>query len=163
MNYVPEHDGPVTFSATLSPHRSLSSTGFKLLMFVVGGASLMAGMAFLTLGAWPVMGFFGLEVLLIYVAFRLNYRSGRIYEVVDLSQEYLTLSRVHPSGRGETFNFNPYWVKVILSERRNGHTKLSLASHGNAVPFGRFLTDDERRDFAAALTSAIMDLRQAPR
>src|SRR5262245_66677069 len=93
------------FRALLTPYRSLSPAGFMILMAVVGLVSFGTGLMFLMMGAWPVFGFFGLDVLLIYVAFRVNYRSGRRYETIDLSHDQLVLTRVHPSGRSERFEF----------------------------------------------------------
>ena len=152
-----------SFQATLAPYRSLSPAGFATLMTAVGAVGFMSGIAFLLLGAWPVMFFFGLDVLLIYVAFRMSYRSGRLYETIDLTPEHLTLARFHPSGRGEQFEFNPTWVRVLLTEGRDGRTHLALASHGRSVGFGAFLTDDERRDFASVLKEAIVLARGGPR
>src|SRR5690348_16343440 len=85
------------FRAILHPHRSLEPKGFLILMLAIGGVSFLMGMAFLIMGAWPVLGFFGLDVLLIYVAFRLNYRAARAYEVVELTPHTLTLEKVSPS------------------------------------------------------------------
>ena len=118
-------------------------------------------MVFLAMGAWPVFGFFGLDVALVYIAFRLNYRSGRLYELVELTPETLTVTRVHPSGKRESFDFNPYWVRVRLAEGPQGRTDLRLASHGRELSFGRFLTDDERRDFSDALAGALIEARGA--
>ena len=87
------------------------------------------------MGAWPVFGFFGLDVALIYAAFKLNYRSGRLYETVELTPETLTITRVHPSGKQESFDFNPYWVRVRLAEVPQGRTDLRLASHGREFSF----------------------------
>ncbi len=147
------------FRALLTPHRSLSPTGFVIVMAAVGFVSFATGLMFLIMGAWPVFGFFGLDVLLIYIAFRLNYRSGRLYETIDLTPEQLILTRVHPSGRSERFEFNPYWVQVRLRESPDGRTQLGLASRGQQLSFGRFLTDDERRDFATALKQALLAAR----
>ena len=83
------------FRAVLTAHRSLPRVGFKVLMAAVGGVSLVLGMGFLMLGAWPVFGFFGLDVLLVYLAFELNYRAGRLYETVELVPQVLTVTRVH--------------------------------------------------------------------
>jgi uncharacterized membrane protein len=155
---TPEHDPdrePPIFSAVLTPHRSLSPAGFLIFMAVLGGLSFVTGMVFLLAGAWPVFGFLGLDAVLILLAFKLNYRSGRLFETVELTRNLLTLTRVHPSGARESFEFNPYWVRVLLSERPDGRTELRLASHGREYPFARFLTDDERRDFARALTGAL--------
>ncbi len=139
----------------LRPHRSLSATGFLVLMGVIAGISFATGLVFLLLGAWPVLFFCGLDVLAIYVAFRLNYRSGRAAELVEIDGALLALTRWHPSGREERIELNPYWVRVRLAELRDGRTDLRLASHGREVSLGRFLTDDERRDVAAVLRDAL--------
>ena len=154
-----QEDG--AFRAVLHQHRSLSPTGFLILMVAIGSVSFVMGMVFLLMGAWPVFGFFGLDVALIYLAFTLNYRSGRLYETVELTPEILTVTRVHPSGKRESFDFNPYWVRVLLAQRPDGRTDLRLASHGREFSFGRFLTDDERRDFSNALSIAIAQSRVA--
>jgi uncharacterized membrane protein len=151
------------FRAVLMPYRSLGSAGFLVLMSAVGLVSLAAGAVLLAMGAWPVFAFLALDVLLIYVAFRLSYRSGRQYETVELTRELLTLTRTYPSGRSESFQFNPYWLQVRLHEGRHGRADLCLASHGRELPIGRFLTDDEKREFAEALKSALLAARGGPR
>jgi len=128
-------------------------------MTAIGLVSFVTGMVFLLMGAWPVFGFFGLDVALIYIAFKLNYRSGRLYETVELTPAMLTVTRVHPSGKRENFEFNPYWVRVRIAEGPQGRTDLRLASHGREISFGSFLTDDERRDFSNALTGALFEAR----
>ncbi|MEZ5857154.1 MAG: DUF2244 domain-containing protein [Hyphomicrobiaceae bacterium] len=159
-NTIDVHE-PGTFRAVLAPHRSLAPAGFLIFMVVVGIVSFLAGMAFYLMGAWPVMGFFGLDVALIYLAFRLNYRSGRLRETVELQPDALTIIRYHPSGKREEFSFNPYWVRVELIEGRDGRTDLKLRLHDRVVSFGRFLTDDERRDLANALLDALDESRRS--
>src|SRR3989304_9492841 len=145
------------FRAILHPYRSLGPRGFLVLMSAIGAVSFVTGMVFLAMGAWPVLGFFGLDAALVYLAFKLNYRSGRLYETVELTPEMLTVTRVHPSGKRESFDFNPYWVRVLLTEGPQGRTDLRLASSGREFSFGRFLTDDERRDFSDALADALIE------
>lgn len=129
--------------------------GFVVLVCLVGG------LYFLSLGAWPVFGFFGLDVLIIYLAFRANYKSGRAYETVDLTPQSLTLTQVSAAGRETRHVFNPYWVRVLLSEWPDGRTVLRLAAQGEELVLGRFLTDDERKDFAKALRDALTEARSA--
>jgi uncharacterized membrane protein len=156
-------DEPGGFRAVLTPHRSLGPTGFVVLMVALAGISFATGIAFLLIGAWPVLGFFGLDVALVYVAFKLNYRSGRLYETVELTHAKLTWTRVHPSGRREQFDCNPYWARVNLREWPDGRTDLRLVAQGKELVFGRFLTDDERRQFASALRGALVDARGGAR
>ncbi len=153
--------GDPHFSAVLSPHRSLGPRGFLIFMAAISLVSFGAGLMFLMMGAWPVMGFFGLDVLLVYIAFRINFRALRTYETVELTSEQLTVTRVAPDGRSQSWRFNPYWVRISLDERVGRTSEMSLASHGKKLVFGSFLTDPEREDFVAALGAALHDARTA--
>lgn len=144
-----------TFRAVLHSHRSLSPRGFLILMLAIGSVSFVSGMVFLLMGAWPVMGFFGLDVALVYIAFRLNYRAARAYELVELTPRTLTLTQVSAAGETRSLAFNPYWVRVSVTERPDGGNHLTLASHGSELEFGRLLNDEERRDFGEALRRAL--------
>lgn len=147
------------FSAVLTPHRSLGPKGFMVLMAAVCVVSFATGLFFFLLGAWPVIGFMGLDVALIYVAFRLNFRALKLYETVDLTQDALTVTRVAPSGKSQSWSFNPYWVRLSLQPRLGRSSELSLASHGKRLVFASFLSDAEREDFASALSSALASAR----
>jgi uncharacterized membrane protein len=161
-----EAQGPVTelpalpFRAVLTPYRSLSPRGFVILMVAVSAVSFVAGLAFALMGAWPVFGFFGLDVGLIYLAFRLNYRSGRLYETVEVSPSRLTIQRVYPSGKTEGYEFPSYWARVELSQGHDGRSHLRVGSHGQEVTFGDFLTDEERASLADEMRAAIRTARQ---
>jgi uncharacterized membrane protein len=143
----------------LTPHRALSPKGFMVLMAAICVVSFATGLMFFLMGAWPVIGFMGLDVLLIYIAFKLNFRALRLYETVDLGDDALTITRVDPSGRAQSWSFNPYWVRLNLEPRIGRSTQLSLASHGDRLVFASFLTDAEREDFANALTAALSAAR----
>lgn len=153
----------VHFDAVLNPHRSLGPRGFLILMLALGGVSFVAGMVFLVLGAWPVMGFFGFDMLLIYVAFKLNYRSGKLVEAVRLTDRQLSIRRIHPGGRTREWNFEPYWVRVEMDDPPEHASQLTLSSHGRSLTIGAFLTPEERLELARALTDALARLRDLPR
>jgi len=143
------------FSAVLTPHRSLSPRGFVVLMSVVSVISFAAGMAFFLAGAWPVLGFFGLDVLLIYVAFKMNYYAGRAYETIAIAGSTLTITKVLSSGRTRQFTFNPYWARVDVKSQPGRASVLKLTSHGRSLVLGAFLSENERLDFATALREAL--------
>ena len=147
------------FNAVLTPHRSLGPKGFMVLMGAVTLVSFATGRFFYLLGAWPVIGFMGLDVALIYVAFKLNFHALKLYETVDLTHEALTVTRVAPSGKAQSWSFNPYWVRLSLEPRLGRSSELSIASHGKRLVFAKFLTDEEREDFASALSSALASAR----
>lgn len=150
---------PAIFRATLTPHRSLSPRGFLLFMAGVSGVSFVAGLAFYAMGAWPVMGFFGLDVALIYLAFRVNYRAGRAYELVELSRDRLSITHVAPNGRRNTFACNPYWARVDVRTGPDGRSDLAVRAQGKVHRFGHVLNHEERREFGTALRAALFESR----
>lgn len=152
----------VLFDATLTPHRSLSPRGFVILMTVICAISFIAGLVFFLAGAWPVVGFLGLDVLLIYVAFRINYRHGRMFETVKLTRQDLVVRRVDHWGKESRWRFQPTWLQVLIDEPPGHGSQLTLRSHGRSLTIGAFLTPDERVDLAKALRRALAKLRCAP-
>ena len=147
------------FNAVLTPHRSLNRAGFVILMAAVATISLGAGFAFLMLGAWPVLGFFGLDVALIYLAFRVSYFRARAAETIALTPGTLIVRRYSPRGTVQSFNLQPYWLKVELEDAPG---RLLLTSHGRTLAVGAFLSGDERVTLAAALKRALAQCRRAP-
>lgn len=154
---------PTIFSAVLTPNRSLGATGFVVLMGVLGGISFIAGMVFLVLGAWPVFGFFGLDFLLVYYAFRLNYRTARAYEVVTVTPCELTVAKVNHHGRMRQWTLNPLWVQMERDEHEEfGIQRLFLVSRGQKLPIASFLGAQEKKSFAVALSGALAEARRGP-
>ena len=154
---------PTLFSAIITPHRSLSSTGFLIFMLCIGGISFAAGMVFLMLGAWPVFGFFGLDVLLIYWAFRANYRSARAYEEVTVTATELTVRKISQRGEVREWTLNPVWVRLDrIVHEEFGIERLFLVSHGRRLSIANFLGADEKKSFATALSAALGEARRGP-
>ncbi|WP_138380846.1 DUF2244 domain-containing protein [Luteithermobacter gelatinilyticus] len=157
----------VWFDAVLYPHRSLSPRGFVILMSLVALVSFSVGAFFFLRGAWPVFGFMGLDVLLIYGAFKLNYRSGNCVEQVRLAGDELLVRRIDHKGSEQSWSFNPYWVNVNLQYRaqdaatfREKH--ILVTSHGRGLFIGTFLTQQERREVLGELKKALRAYKTAP-
>lgn len=153
---------PQDFQLVLRPNVSLSRNGFIVLMVVFAAICLVAGGFFLALGAWPVFGFFGLDILLLYLAFRVNYRRARRYEMLEMRDGRLVLSKVAATGKVRDWVFDPYWVRVRLEQNRVDPAipgDLFLASHGQKVALGSFLAPAERGSLAATLEHTLADFR----
>ena len=103
---------PKLFSARMTPHRSLNRTGFLVLMAFLTAVSFAAGVAFLVMGAWPVFGFFGLDVLVIWWAFRVNFRRGNASEEITVTPWELRVRRVSHRGHVVEWVLNPLWVRL---------------------------------------------------
>ncbi len=150
----------IYLDAVLYPHRSLSMPGFFALMAVLAGLSFAGGMYFVLHGAWPVMGFFGLDVLAVYVAFRLSYRSGRMTERVTLSNEALSVTRQLPSGTSDTWSFEPSWAQVEIGDDPRPDNHLTLKVGQERLILGGFMAPAERIAFADTLRAALATRRE---
>jgi uncharacterized membrane protein len=151
------------FSALLTPHRSLNRTGFLVVMAFVTFVSFAAGLAFLLMGAWPVFGVFGLDVLAIYWAFRVNFRRARASEEILVTPSELRLRRISHRGHVVEFVLNPLWVRLDqISHAEYGIEKLYLVSKGRRVSIASFLGPDEKASFAKALTAALQTAKRGP-
>ena len=156
-------DEPTLFSAVLTPHRSLGRTGFIVLMCLIGGISFVAGLVFFIAGAWPVMGFFGLDVLLIYIAFKVSYRTAAAYEQVTMTASTLTVRKVSHRGQIAEWTLNPVWVRLQREANEEfGIERLFLVSHGRRLPVATFLGPAEKANFADALSAALGEARRGP-
>jgi uncharacterized membrane protein len=154
---------PTIFSATLTPYRSLGRVGFLILMLLFGAVCFATGMLFLVLGAWPVFGFFGLDVLLLYWAFRLNYRHANAYEQVTVTSSVLRVRKVSHLGRAREWVLNPLWVKLDKVEMEEfGIDRLFLVSRGKKLAIATFLGPDEKASFAKELGRALGEAKRGP-
>jgi uncharacterized membrane protein len=151
------------FSALLTPHRSLSGAGFLALMTFVTVISFAAGIAALLMGAWPVFGFFGLDVLAIYWAFKINFRHARASEEIRVTASELRVRRTSHRGHVMEFVLNPLWVQLDQKiHAEYGIEKLYLLSKGRRLSIGSFLGPDEKASFAKALLAALQAAKRGP-
>jgi uncharacterized membrane protein len=154
---------PTLFSALLTPHRSLSSVGFVVLMAVIAIVSFAGGVVFYLVGAWPVGGFFGLDALLIYWAFRVNYRTADAYEEVTVTPSELRVRKVTHRGKVSEWSLNPLWTRLDHETHEDfGLMRLFLVSHGRRLAVASFLGPDEKESFARALSAAIGEAKRGP-
>jgi uncharacterized membrane protein len=116
----------------------------------------LVGITFLMMGAWPVFGFFGLDVALVWIAFRANYRDARAYEDIRMTPSLLSVRQVSKRGYSRETDFNPRWTKLEKTEDElAGVTKLALISRGIPLVIGAFLPPFYKSELAKALSSAL--------
>ncbi|MEM6683276.1 MAG: DUF2244 domain-containing protein [Pseudomonadota bacterium] len=146
---------------SLKPNRSLSPRGFLLVMVVAGLFSLVAGTYFYLKGAWPIMGFFGLDLALLYWALKASYKSALLNERIQLDRAEMTVERTYPNKRRQSWNLHPSWVQVSLEDPEEHHARLSLRDRGTAVELGRFLPPRERAEVADLINDGLERRKQA--
>lgn len=148
---------PTLFDAHLTPHRSLGRRGFVIVMGLTSGLCLAHGIVFLISGAWPVMIFFGLDIVLLAGAFWLSYRSGRACEEVRVSRSELLIRKVKPSGNSCVHRFNPFWARFNVARHSEiGITAMQVSGEGRSTDIGSFLNPADRETFATAFAGALM-------
>lgn len=153
-------DKPV-FEAILSPHRSLGRTGLIVLVALTAGLTVFHAIIFATVRAWPIVGFFFLDLLLLYGAFWLSYRSGRAREFVSVSRTNLAIRKVAPSGKDSAFECNPFWAKFTVDRHEEiGITKMRVVGRGSHTDIGTFLNPDDKESFAAAFSRALATVKR---
>lgn len=152
-----ERNDPVGWAATLTPHRSLSRRGFIIVMALIAAVNFVAGAFFYAIGAWPVAGFCGFDVLIMYWAFNRNFADARQTERIEITPHELVFERSFDGRPTECRRFVRRWVRVELEEDRNRELigRLFLNSHGRSTEIGRFLAPEERRTLARALREAL--------
>ena len=160
-DFDPALDPPTLFSARLTPHRSLNRTGFLVLMGFLSAVSFATGIAFLLMGAWPVLGFLGLDVLVVYWAFRVNFRRAAATEDITVTPLELRVRRVSHRGHVVEWVLNPLWVQLDQKVHAEfGIERLYLVSRGRRVSIGNFLGADEKASFAKALMAALQTAKR---
>lgn len=145
----------IFLNLTVLPYRSLSKRGFKNLMLVVCFIFFSVGIFFWHIGAWPVFGFLGLDVFLLYYAFRINYKSGEIFETIKLIKQNLLITRNFPSGKKQTWNLEPYWTKVEILNPATHQHNLIIKSKNKVVSLGSFLNYNDKKILLKKIESAL--------
>ena len=162
MTAFPQQGNPKPdFFAELTPHRSLSRTGFFVLMGFISVTCFISGIMFLVMGAWPVFIFMGLDVFVVWLAFAVSYRSARARETVSVNRHELKVQKFDPAGRMAEFSFNPFWTKFEVERHEEiGITKMALRSREQTLTIGSFLNPLDRESFATAFGNALGNARR---
>lgn len=156
-------DAPL-FAAILTPHRSMGWPGFIAVMAAVGAVNLVGAVVFTAVGAWPVLPFLGLDVLIIFLAFRANYRHARAFEEVVITPQEIRIRKVSWHGRAREWRFNPAWTRLNQTrDEEDGHVvALTLDEGRRRLDIATFLPPVERDGFGKALRLALDEARRGP-
>ena len=148
------------FAATLTPHRSLSPAGKRWVVGLVAALALGPGVVFYLAGAWPVVGFMGLDVLAIWAAFTVSTGQGKLSEELTLWPTSLELKKTDARGKQEVLTFVPQSVRFVMdrdyNERVNG---LWLKTETTRVALGAFLSADEKLSLSKVFGTALRKAR----
>ncbi|WP_085578657.1 DUF2244 domain-containing protein [Thalassospira mesophila] len=158
MANIPRTEKPV-FKTDLHPQRSLTRRGARRLVLCVGGVTTSLGVLFWSMGAWPIAGFMGIDVALLSFAFHLNFQSARRGEMIELRRSVLRLTRISARGVREEFDFQTYWVQVVMTPQDATRSILVLRSHGRDMEIAPFLGEDAKQELANTLREKLLICR----
>lgn len=147
------------FEAVLFPNPPMGRSGQTALILAVAVVSTLLGVAFALAGAWPVTGFFGLDVVLVWLALRSCTRQARRSEIITLDSSGLHVERLGWGRHSGRWRFEPYWVRVGMDDPPRPDSQLLLTSHGRSLAIGQFLTPHERLELARSLGRALATQR----
>lgn len=151
------------YTTVLRPHRSLSPRGFRIVMICMAAGSAFASLPFFVVGAWPVLGFFGLDVLLLYLCLRWNFYTARACEEVCLTPIELSIRKISYRGEESRFVFNPAWVRLHREEDEEfGLMRLAVSERARMLDIGGFLGPSERARFAKEFSTALQTAKRGP-
>ncbi len=150
---------PMILDLSLTPNRSMRRDQARWLIMAVGGFFLLGSIRFLVLGLWPVIPFMMADVALLAWAFRANYRSGGAHERLVLDNRALTFTRISALGDEQVAVLEPWFTQVQIDETPLGDAHLFLASHGQRLRVGHFLSAPERREVGAKIREGLARLR----
>lgn len=161
MPAVPRSTKPI-FRVDLYPPRSLSRRAARNIVLLLACVTTGFGMIFWVVGAWPIIGFLGVDVILLSLAFYFSFRAARQQERIELRPENLRVTRISVGGERQEFDFQPYWLRVVLEHRDEDHCSLFLRTHGESFEIGGFLGTVEKTDLAAKLEEVLRKTRCHP-
>jgi len=150
---------PILDVITLFPHRSLSQRGFMILVFCLASLAFVIGLGFFLIGAWPVIGFMGLELLVLYVVFRLNYRDGKASEQLLIHQKGLDLIRISAKGTQERQTFESHWLAAEVVPQKGKRNRRVLRHHHHDHEIGAFLPPSEKKELKKLINERIAAAR----
>lgn len=154
-----QRNDTIYMDAVLTPNSSLSPRAFMVIMSAFGTVSFICGLAFFSMGALPVVGFFGLDVLLVYAAFKWTFKQQKESTRVTVTNEHLRMCHTKPSGEVKSVSLPTAFVRIELDEAAAPNSWLRVEYGQKAYVIGRFLTLSERKSLAKALKQAILSAR----
>lgn len=157
---APDPETQTYFDALLRPNQSLSRPAFWVIMSIVAGANLISAFAFISSGAFPIIGFLGLDVLVVWLAFKACFKSQRQWTRVQITNDVLRVDHMNPKGEESSVELPTAFARIELKTPLTPNSWVTLAHRREAYVIGRFLTMDERHSLVEAMRDALQRARR---
>ena len=138
----------------LTPNRSFSRISTGILFDLLGLWLIAVGVFSFTHKTWPILGFAGLELVGLALAFTVHSYRSRVFEEVVLSRDTLTWTRHLPSGATQRWQAPLSWTQIATDAPDDTRSPLTFRYAGQTLVFGEFLSPEDRGSFAAEFRAA---------
>ena len=145
--------------AVITPNASLSPRGFAVVIGGLAAVNAIMAVFFLVVGALPIPIFLGLDLLGVFIAFKVSYRRARTVERVQVSAEAVRVRYEHPRGARTVWSSPTAFTGVALEAAGNHDGRVRLSLSGRRLTVGAALSPRERADFGRALEQAVRRAR----
>jgi len=152
----------IVLEAYLSPSVAIKLSAVRWILSLFGCVCVLVGITFALIGAQPVLGFMGIEIILLFAVYRFCVRNSRMAEQINLSGHSLLLRRIDRYGNISITNLEPFWLRVEIGRARGVFNHIILASKGRTYSVGVFLTSEEKVVLLNTLQQALRKLRTEP-
>ena len=152
----------ILLEAYLSPSVAIKLSAVRWILSLFGCVCVLVGVTFALIGAQPVLGFMGIEIILLFAAYRFCVRNSRMAEQIILSRHSLLFRRIDRYGNVSITNLEPLWLRVEIGRAKGVFRHIILASKGRTYNVGVFLTPEEKVVLLNTLQRALRKLRTEP-
>jgi len=144
------------FHAILTPHRSIGITGIRWVVGIYAALAMIPALYFFFSGAWPVIGFLGLDALALWWALSASKNSEKDFEEIVLWPDSLQIRRVSAAGRQSFERINPFWFRLhLVRDHDEQIVAIRLVNRQKIFEIGSFLTPDDKTMFARVFGNAL--------
>lgn len=149
----------VYLDAVLEPPRSLSPRGFSRVMVALASLSCLFSLGFIAIGAYPIVGFLGLEILLLWYLMKRHVEQRAARTHLRVTAERVDICRIASDGREKREWLPSYFARVVYDARLRGARALMIVAGDRSVQIGEHLSGDEQSSLASRIDVALRDAK----
>jgi len=149
----------ILLEAHLTPSVAIKLSAVRWILSLFGCVCVFMGVTFALIGAQPVLGFMGIEIILLFAVYRFCVRNSRMAEQIILSGHSVLFRRIDRYGNISITNFEPLWLRIEIGGAKGVFRHIVFASKGRSCNVGVFLTPEEKVVLLNTLQRALRKLR----
>ena len=131
------------FEILLKPNSSLTGAARVLFLGSIFFICSVIGVGFFLAGGTMILPFSGLEIILVYLAFRLSFNWSNQRQIIILSKEHV---EVRVDGLKEFFTWKEFrsFATFNVTKKNSEDHDLSFRSKGKEIVIGSFLNGEDK-------------------